>query len=85
MKGFNGRANTYRQAMADDAPEALEEALKRNLYGSLETPPEGAAQRMAAYMYDSTALLGEQKWEQLSSGQIGFEDMRKDAKLKGEG
>lgn len=82
MKGFNGRANMYRQAMADAAPGALEEALKRNLYGSLEAPPEDMVQMMAVYIYESADWLGEQKLDALAAGQVSFKDMKSDAKIE---
>ena len=75
MKGFNGRATSYQDAMHDENPYELVEVLLRNLYGSVENPPRDMAQIMALYMHESAAWLEVQSWEELSCGNISFKEM----------
>lgn len=75
MKGFNGRATAYQEAMRAEEPEDLEEALRRNLYGSAGDAPEEAVKIMALYMHETALWLENQPWEKLAEGYIDFKTM----------
>lgn len=75
MKGFNGRATAYQEAMRAEDPEELEEALRRNLFGTADELPENALKIMALYMHESALVLEKQTWEKLATGYINFKIM----------
>ena len=67
---FLGRIKAYGQGLdGDDA--ALEEALLRNLYGTVPAPPDGAA-AMARYARDQAAALEAQPLDALMQGRLRF-------------
>jgi len=67
-EAYYGRSQAYQEALASDAPEALVEAVRRNVYGGA---PEAAAARLAAYIRTAAAGLKEQE---LSGGRVQFPD-----------
>ncbi len=75
MKGFNGRATAYQEAMLSEEPEDLEEALRRNLYGTGESLKEEIVKIMALYVHETALWLEGQKWEKLAEGHIEFKVM----------
>lgn len=71
--GFYGRAAAYEAALAGGGG-ALEAALARNVYGTLETQPEPAAlAALAEYMRRQAAALDRQPAADLLDGRIDFE------------
>lgn len=69
MKAFNGRMNAYEQACeAGD----FEEALKRNLYGTIEAPAPDAVKRMVGYMEGLVARAEAASFDDIKSGKNIF-------------
>ena len=58
-EAFYGRARVYESALAGDDPAALETAVARNVFGTLE--PGLGARRLAAYMKDTVMRLERQR------------------------
>ena len=59
MKALKGRALTYKAAM-QAGPAELEQALVRNLYGTMKEPPPQAVQAlMGGYLNEYAALLAQ--------------------------
>lgn len=56
MKGFNGRANHYEQAINNNNDEELKQAIIKNIYGTIETPEQHHVEQMAFYIKDNTAI-----------------------------
>lgn len=75
MKGFNGRATAYQQAMQAEDPEELVTVLKRNLFGTAENLPEDKVRIIALYMHETALSLEKQPWEALAAGHVEFKDM----------
>ncbi len=75
MLAFNGRMHAYKDALEAKGAEALEEALERNLYGTVETPAAGDIQAMAFYVYDNVKFLVAQGDDEILSGALSFKDM----------
>jgi cytochrome b pre-mRNA-processing protein 3 len=71
-KGFYGRAGAYEEGL-DGPPGALEAAVRRNIYGTVE-PAAGAAERMAAYARSAEAALAKQPPAGLLKGDVSFSD-----------
>ena len=71
-EAFHGRAQAYEAALDAAAPEALAEALIRNLWAG--TPPEDAtaAPRLAARAIALDAALAAQPMAALSAGRLAF-------------
>ncbi|MCB9991328.1 MAG: ubiquinol-cytochrome C chaperone family protein [Rhodospirillales bacterium] len=69
MKGFNGRASAYHQALKSGA---LDEVLRRNLYGTVKQPDEGHIAAMTQYIDDNAALLARQSYALIAAGQVEF-------------
>ena len=70
-KGFYGRMAAYDAGLAGEAP--LAEALRRNLYGTVE-PTEAALTAMAQYLRDAAQSLEKQPESALLAGQATFPD-----------
>ena len=69
-EAFYGRAGAYRAALAEDDPCALVAALIRNIYG--EGAPEGAPERLAAYLRRTVRELESQEPGALAAGALRF-------------
>ena len=68
-EAFYGRAQAYREAMAEADHKALAEALARDIYGGA---PGARARRLAAYMRQAIAQLKALDEVALAAGAIGF-------------
>jgi len=71
-EAFYGRAQAYRQALAADGNEALEEAVTRNIYAG--SAPAGAARGLAAYIRQAVRDLAAQDPAALGRGVLAFPD-----------
>ena len=69
-KGFYGRAGAYEAGLAA-APGSLEEAVRRNIYGTAP-PAAGQAERMAAYARAAAATLAAQPLAAFLEGRASF-------------
>jgi cytochrome b pre-mRNA-processing protein 3 len=69
-EAMNGRFLAY-QAGLEGGPGELELALKRNLYGTIEPPPE-PVKRMVDYLRKADAALTAQPVDQLMRGLLRF-------------
>lgn len=69
-QGFYGRLQAYEAGLGDAGP-ALEEALRRNLYGTVEPQP-WQCEAMAAYMHAQATGLAAQAIEDLLAGRVAF-------------
>ncbi|MCD8496849.1 MAG: hypothetical protein LRZ85_01430 [Alphaproteobacteria bacterium] len=72
MLAFNGRMHAYEKA-SSIGMDALEEAVARNLYGTLETVPEQAVKIVAAYMQDNIVFLEAQGESDIAAGRVTFQ------------
>jgi cytochrome b pre-mRNA-processing protein 3 len=70
-EAFYGRAQAYRDAMADSNPRVLAEAVERNIYTGSHT---AEAARLAAYMREAVRDLAAQDSAVLAGGAIRFPD-----------
>lgn len=70
-EGFYGRVKAYDAALATDGGEALDAALRRNLYGTVEAKPAQVA-AVAAYMRREAKALGRQETADLLAGRVTF-------------
>lgn len=70
-EAFYGRQAAYRTALNGDYPQALAEALRRNLYAG---QPENHAGRMAAYMRAAVGSLQAQPVGDLAEGRLAWPD-----------
>lgn len=57
MKAFNGRAHAYATALQSGQ---MADALRRNVYGTMENAPHPAIMRLEAYVIDSANSLNAQ-------------------------
>lgn len=75
-RGLYGRIEAYDGGLADAGAEgeaALREALRRNLYGTCDTPPDDAAlAAMAGYVRGTAAALDGAGMPGLLDGAVGF-------------
>ena len=68
-EAFYGRAQAYREALAQGSGEALAAALARNIYGGSPVAP---AERLAAYMRQAVRHLGALSTADLAAGRLSF-------------
>ena len=71
MKALKGRALTYAKAI-DEGQASLQEALARNLYGTVERPPEEILAVAAAYVMELQATLATQDFPGFNAEKITF-------------
>ena len=81
MEAFNGRMNVYKQASEYEQEDPkvpiapghpLFDALRRNLYGTLEKPEESTIADMVKYMRASMFDLVSQDLEEIALGNVRF-------------
>ncbi len=72
-QALSGRVEAYDAGLAA-ADEALEGALKRNLYGTQEAVTPSSLSAMAAYLRGQTAHLSGQGDEAALAGTLAFAD-----------
>ncbi len=70
-EGFHGRVRAYDAALAAGGDEALDAALRRNLYGTVE-PETAQVAAVAAYMRREVEALGGQETAGLLAGRVAF-------------
>ena len=73
VTAFYGRVDAYQNGLSN-GPEALAEALSRNLYRGESPSPERLA-AMAAYVAASSAALARVGREALARGEVAFADL----------
>lgn len=72
-RAFYGRAAAYDEALASEGA-GLAEALRRNLYGTVDGEVDVAAvEAMAGYLISQAAHLAAQASSDLLAGKVGFE------------
>lgn len=71
-EGFSGRVRAYDAALSAGHTPDLEEALRRNLYGTLPTPPAASLARMAEYLQTESAEIAAQSEASILSGEVYF-------------
>lgn len=69
-----GRAAVYSAALNDSDPAVLDEALKRNLFGTVEAPSGAGIAAVARYMRDARAALAATDLAALMAGAPVFPD-----------
>ncbi|HVJ52372.1 MAG TPA: ubiquinol-cytochrome C chaperone family protein [Aliidongia sp.] len=69
-EGFFGRIAAYQRGLAE-APE-LEEALRRNLYGTVAAPEPTELAFMARYLDRQSKALAAEPTESIAAGQVRF-------------
>jgi cytochrome b pre-mRNA-processing protein 3 len=70
-EAFYGRAQAYRDALAEDGDAALVEALTRNVYAGRT---QGAAARLATYIRKTAGDLVRQPVEAIAAAKVSFPD-----------
>jgi len=71
--GFYGRIAAYDAGLAEAAPGVLEEALRRNAYGTV-TPSDAAVARLAVLARRTDEALAAQPVGEIMAGRLHFPD-----------
>lgn len=72
-QAFFGRAAAYDAGLEPGAaPDVLEQALRRNVYGTVANPAQNDLAWLAGYTRSAIATLAAQPAESLLKGRIGF-------------
>jgi cytochrome b pre-mRNA-processing protein 3 len=71
-EGLYGRIKAYEVALAESGDAALEEALRRNLYGTLDAPEQADLAAVARYVRRQHQALAAQLLEELQAGRVAF-------------
>ncbi|HAA91305.1 MAG TPA: ubiquinol-cytochrome C chaperone [Rhodospirillaceae bacterium] len=71
-EGFYGRLDAYDAAFEETEDEALSEALRRNIYSSLDDPPTDGVAAMVSYFRREVAAVDEVDLERLALGEVTF-------------
>lgn len=78
MESFKGRSFTYSQALKDNNRTALKQALRRNVYGTVDDVRESTLDTLADYVMGCSHVLREQR-KDLHRGQVEFPEVINDA------
>ncbi len=70
--GFYGRVAAYEAGLASPGGEELEQALRRNLYGTVDAPAPAHVAAMAGYVRCQTAGLAQQPADALARGDVAL-------------
>jgi cytochrome b pre-mRNA-processing protein 3 len=70
-RNFYGRIKAYDAGLDGSRPE-LREALRRNLYGNVESVSDGALDAVAGYLARTDAALAEMPLNDLKQGRVRF-------------
>lgn len=71
-KAFYGRVAAYDSALDGEGEESLEEALRRNHYGTVDEVPEEAVAALARYLRSADQRLAGQGVDMLMKGNADF-------------
>src|SRR5215472_7337773 len=71
-EGLYGRLRAYEAALEESGDAALEAALRRNLYGTVDTPDEAALTAVCRYVRRQHAALASQTIAALQAGRVAF-------------
>ncbi len=74
VQAFHGRVAAYETALGDTGPAALEDALARNLYGTVEPAPVALA-AMAGYVRVAERSLAKLSLAAIHGGELEFGSM----------
>ncbi len=74
VQAFHGRVAAYESALGDSEPAALDDALARNLYGTVEPVPVALA-AMAGYVRVADRCLAKLSLEAIHAGALEFGPM----------
>lgn len=73
LKGFNGRVEAYSVGVTKGARvKALDDAIIRNVYGTVEKPSADKVKQMRSYIKANVKTLAQQPLEALSNGRVKF-------------
>jgi cytochrome b pre-mRNA-processing protein 3 len=70
-----GRIGAYEKALAEAGDAALEAALRRNLYGTIDMPRFADLATLARYVRRQHAALAAQPFSELRAGRVEFMDL----------
>jgi cytochrome b pre-mRNA-processing protein 3 len=70
-----GRIGAYEKALAEAGDAALEAALRRNLYGTIDMPRLADLATLARYVRRQHAALAAQPFSELRAGRVEFMDL----------
>ena len=75
MKGFNGRVHAYSEGLKGGVSvKTLDEAVARNIYGTLEKPSKETVRAMRSYMKANAKALAAQSLNDIMNGSVSFKN-----------
>ena len=76
MQGFHGRRQVYEQALAAQDDSVLAEALRRNLYATVENPDSNMVNHVVKYMETCRNGLKRHNLKDFMSGRLAFAEVK---------
>lgn len=73
MNGFNGRLQNYRQALEGEGD--LDEVLRRNIYGSADSPAYDDVKQMGAYVRQLYDALRKTETKKILDGTVDYPEL----------
>jgi cytochrome b pre-mRNA-processing protein 3 len=71
-EAFSGRIAAYDGGLASGSGDALQDALRRNLYGTVNEVDPDTVSAMARYTRHQQDWLGRQAWAEIAKGIVDF-------------
>ncbi len=78
VEAFYGRQRAYELALTDADELALEQSLRRNVYGTLQDVPNGHVSMLAGYVRRSLDILKAQEIETIYAGVVAFASLEQE-------
>lgn len=76
MQGFNGRRESYEQALASGDDQILQEVLRRNLYATVENVSDDMVSRITDYVKTCRNGLKRHNLNDFLAGRLTFADVK---------
>ena len=76
MQGFNGRREIYERALTAQDNEVLADALRRNLYATVENPDSNMVNIVVKYMETCRNGLKRHNLKDFMSGRLSFAELK---------
>ncbi len=79
MLAFNGRMHAYQAAQEEGSAAVWQEALARNLYGTVDAPDPDMVSKVSQYVIEALRMIDAQGYDAVYGGNVPFPDQMKES------
>lgn len=82
MKGFKGRSLNYYDALDSDDMKALQEAVKRNIFGTVEKTSPSDIKKIAEYIHKTADVMSNLDYDEIIEFKFPLVEVLKESEQK---